>query len=59
MTKECRWKWKTGGGRMLPLLGERKKGVLRELFLSRKKEMRKCSSDGLDIFSKRGGNVMG
>lgn len=44
---------------MLPLLGERKKGVLRELFLSRKKEMRKCSSDGLDILSKRGGNVMG
>lgn len=38
LTEECRWKWKTGGGRMLPLLEGRKKGVLRELFLSRKKE---------------------
>ena len=27
LTEECRWKWKTGGGRMLPLLEGRKKGV--------------------------------
>ena len=50
------------GRGMLPLLEGRWKEVLRELFLSRKKLKKRggeCSSGGLDILSRRAGNVTG
>lgn len=37
---------------MLPLLGGRKKECLENDFQVENRKMRKCSSDGLDTFSK-------